>query len=139
MFGKPPGFQREGLDARREQVALLARELLAAVPVEFDACTPLHRAVIGTFFFGMLTAHGMQERLPPEQIHALAVEAYQTSFNYTPDAAAQAARECIEATDPSSHDTMNAILHRGIDGHAQHVARDIEGLRQNIASVLEHF
>ena len=113
--------------------------LLTASRIDFDGASPLDQALVGTFFFGMVYAHGMIKQLAPPQIHALALKAYTEVFHYTPEAAAQAAQSCIDATSPNNHDTMNAILHRGIDGHAQFISGNIAALGENIRSVLEHF
>jgi len=121
------------------QLNSMARALLEASGVDFDGASALQQALVGTFFFGMVSAHGMAGRMKPIEIHALALQAFQDSLHYTPDAAAQAVGACIEATKPSAHETMNAILHRGIDGHAQFSAGDLEGLASNVRSVLAHF
>ena len=113
--------------------------LLEASGIEFDAAPPLEQALIGTFYFGMLQTHGMLQQLSAPDIHALALIAYKEHLHYSDSAAAQAVQECINATDPGYHDTMNAILHRGIDGHRQYLMDDFSGLSGNIQSILERF
>lgn len=117
----------------------MASAALVASGVEFDHASPLQQALIGTFVFGMIQAHGMMNQLQAPEIHAMAICVFLDTLHYTDDVATQAVQECINATTPSYHPTMNAILHRGIDGHKQYVERDTAGLSQNIRSILGHF
>ena len=135
LFGK----RKRPLERQSAEVNEMGMALLAASNVDFDRATQLEQALVGTFFFGMTHAHGMLYQLTPAQVHALVLKAYTEVFHYTPEAAAQAAQSCIDATKPGGHDTMNAILHRGIDGHAQFVSGNVTALGENIRSVLEHF
>ena len=123
----------------RAEANAAVRDLLQMSEVDFDSGTKLQQALIGTFVFGMVYAHGRVLGLSPPQIHALASAVYQDVLHYTAEAAAEGVQDCIDATAPGNHDSMNAIMHRGIDGHRQHIAGDFDGLRQNIRSVLEQF
>ena len=87
----------------------------------------------------MLHAHGISNHLQPQEVHALALATYEDSLHYTPTAAAEAVQHCVGATTPSKHPAMNAILHRGIDGHAQYVQGDLVGLAKNVNAVLQHY
>ncbi|MCC6192509.1 MAG: hypothetical protein IT318_26070 [Anaerolineales bacterium] len=117
----------------------MAKTLLDVADATFDQATPLEQALIGTFFFGMITAHGMANSLEPPEIHALALIAFRDSLHYSADAAARAIQDCIDAANPAHHPTMNTILHRGIDGHAQYTVRNLQGLGDNLNSILAHF
>lgn len=117
----------------------MGETLLAASGIDFDRASHLEQALVGTFFFGMANAHGMLYQLTPPQVHALVLKAYSEVFHYTPEAAAEAAQSCIDATAPGGHDTMNAILHRGIDGHAQFESGNTAALGENIQAVLGQF
>lgn len=139
MFWNRKRDNSERLVQHRKELNDMAAALLIVADVDFDQATPLEQALVGTFFFGMVTAHGMTAGLTLPDIHALALIVFKESLHYTDSAAAQAVQESINATSPGYHDTMNAILHRGIDGHAQYLARNTAGLRENINSILEHF
>jgi hypothetical protein len=122
-----------------EECNKAASAALVASGVEFDCATALEQALIGTFVFGMIQTHGMINRLKPPESHTLALCVFQDTLHYTTAAAAQGVQECINATPPSYHPTMNAILHRGIDGHRQYLDGDGKGLVQNIRSILGQF
>jgi hypothetical protein len=123
----------------RAELNAMAAALLKGTEVDFDAASSLDQALIGTFLFGMIFAHGSLTRLGPPEVHALALCVFKDSLHYTDHAAAQAVQECINASKPGYHDTMNAILHRGIDGHRQYQVQDIGGLSQNLRTILDQF
>ena len=123
----------------RKECNMMASAALVASGVEFNRATALEQALIGTFVFGMIQTHYMINRLQPPEIHAVALCIFQDTLNYTAAAAAQGVQECINATTPSYHPTMNEILHRGIDGHRQYLDRDTNGLSQNIRTILWQF
>src|SRR5579864_8208114 len=91
----------------------MARAVWEALGVQPDSCTELQREVVGAFVFGMLSADGMTSLLPE------AVTLLREEVGYAPDSGAQFAEELIRAvSDPKYHDTLYAIVHRGVDGHA---------------------
>jgi len=117
----------------------MAVSLLEASGVDFDGATELEQALIGTFLFGMIQTHGMLHRLTPPEVHALALIVFKDSLHYTDAAAAQGVQECINATRPEYHRTMNAILHRGVDGHKHYQDGDMDALGENLTSILDQF
>ncbi len=127
------------LVGHRQQLNSMADELLRVVGVDFDQSSQLDQALIGTFFFGMLQAHCLIAKLVPPQVHALAIAVYQDALHYTPQAAIQAVQQCIDATDPQNHPAMNAIIHRGIDGHQQFISGNLQALAENLNEVLAHY
>jgi len=123
----------------RDECNKIASAALVASGIEFDRASQLRQALVGTFVFGMIQTHGMMNRLQAPEIHALALCVFRDTLHYTGAAAAQGVQECINATTPDYHPTMNAILHRGIDGHRQYLDGDAAGLSQNIKSILDQF
>jgi len=117
----------------------LAAQLLTATEIDFDAATQLQQALIGTFLFGVLTAEGMSTGRSPSEIRTGAIWVFQDALHYTPDAAVEGVEHCIQATAPGAHETMKAIVHRGIVGHRQIIHDDKAGLAQNIGDVLRRF
>lgn len=117
----------------------LAAELLATAQVDFDAASQLQQALIGTFLFGVLTAEGMSRQLSPHQIRAGAISVFQDTLHYTAGAALEGVDNCIQATGPNVHDTMSALIHRGIDGHRQIASGDVAGLADNIREIFRQF
>jgi hypothetical protein len=127
------------LVGHRNELNAMAAELLSAARLDFDKASPLEQALVGTFLFGMIQTHGMAKKLTPPEVHALALLVFMDTLHYSDAAAVQGVQECINATDPNYHETMHAILHRGIDGHKQYQDGDKDALSLNIGGVLDHF
>jgi hypothetical protein len=123
----------------REECNRIAAAALGASGIEFDRASQLQQALVGTFVFGMIHAECMKHALTLPQAHAIALCVFQDSLHYTPQAAAEGVQACIDATAPGVHDTMRAIVHRGIDAHAQFLADDIAALSENVRSILSQF
>ena len=130
---KPP------LLPHREECNRIAGAVLRVSGIEFDRASQLQQALVGTFVFGMIHAECMKHALAPPQAHAIALCVFQDTLHYTSKAAAEGVQACIDATAPGVHDTMRAIMHRGIDGHAQFFAGDTEALTENVRSILSQF
>jgi len=139
MWWKKNKQAEPDLVSQREQLNRMATILLSQSEVDFDRATQLEQALIGTFIFGMIHAHGISQGLTPPQVHALALTVFKDSLHYTDEAAVQGVQECINATKPGYHATMNAILHRGIDGYQQYKKDNLAGLHENITTVLKQF
>lgn len=117
----------------------MAATVLGAAGIEFDTSSQLTQAVVGTFLFGMIYAHGMMHKLTPPEVHALALVVFRDTLHYGDAAAAEAVHTCINASRPGYHDTMNAILHRGIDGHAKYLSNNMVSVVDNLRSIVAHF
>jgi hypothetical protein len=121
------------------QLNTMATALLSVSGLDFDHATQLEQALIGTFLFGIIQTHGMFNGLTPPEIHALALLVFKDSLHYTDSAAAQGVQECINATRPEYHPTMNEIVHRGVDGHKQYLDGNMVALQTNLISILDQF
>ena len=127
------------LAPHRDNLNQMAVAVLNALGVNFDQSSKLNQALIGTFMFGMIYAHGMTSKLTPPDVHALALLVFKDTLHYTDSAAAEAIHACIVASGAGDNDTMNAILHRGIDGHAAYLKSNIAKTAANLKDVMEHF
>ncbi len=67
--------------------------LLLQSQINFDDSTSMEQAIVGTFIFGMIHAHGMFSKLTPPEVHALALTVFMDSLHYTSSAAAQGVQE----------------------------------------------
>ena len=131
--------KNDGLLPRRSECNKMALAALDASGVNFDASSATEQALLGTFVFGMIYTDGMVNRLSPPEVHAIALCVFKDTLHYTDQAAAQGVQECINATRPTYHPTMNVILHRGIEGHRQYTEGDLQSLSENIRFVLAQF
>jgi hypothetical protein len=121
----------------RTQIAGYGRDLFRICDVEFEKTTELQRQVCGAFLFGVTNAHGMMHKLSPPDVHALAISMLMDVLNYSPEQAGAFSSNLIDATAAGPDDTMNAIIHRGIDGHLQLTSGQQDGLRVNLLEIFE--
>lgn len=121
----------------RAQITAYGNELFRRCGVEFARTTEMQRQVCGAFLFGVAYAHGMSHQLTPPETHALVMTLLMDVLRYSPDQAAAFSADLIEATAAGPEDTMNSIIHRGIDGHRQLTTGDDDTLRQNLLGIFE--
>jgi hypothetical protein len=121
----------------RKNVSEHAREVFRACSIEFERTSELQRQVSGAFLFGVVSAYGMSCRLSPPDVHALAVSMLIDVLHYSPEQAGAFLTQLLEATRAGPNDTMNAIIHRGIDGHRQLLQSDHNGLSANLLGIFK--
>ena len=122
----------------RRDNASMAQSLFDVIGVPFEQTTELERQVVATFAFGMVFAVGQIRHLSPPEVHALSICVLVDTFRYADHQASDFTTDLIEiAADESRQPLMNAIIHRGIDGHRQWQAGNPDGLRANLTDVLE--
>ena len=127
----------EDLKALRHELSGMAGSLFDLLELPFEESTELERQVIAAFAFGMTFAQGQRRGLTAPEVHALALALLGDVFKYADRQAADFTVDLIEAaSDAARHEVMNAIIHRGIDGHMQWERNDLDGLTQNLSDVL---
>jgi hypothetical protein len=100
----------------RTQVALYGQKVLRACGIELGKVTQLQRQICGAFLFGIVYAYGRSQRLTPPEVHALGITMLQDVLGYSATQAGAFSSRLIAASSAGPNDTMNAIIHRGIDG-----------------------
>ena len=121
----------------RTQIADHGQDLFRICGVEFAKTSEMQRQVSGAFLFVVINAHGMLHELSPPDVHALAISMLMDVLNYSPEQAGAFSSNLIDATGAGPDDTMNAIIHRGIDGHRQLTSGQHAGLRANLLEIFE--
>ena len=121
----------------RSSLTKMCADLFASVGVPFESTTELQRQVLASFAFGMTFAVGQIEHLTPPQVHALSIAMLVDAFNYSAEQAGAFSSNLIESASGSGNQTIQAIIHRGIDGHLQWSTGQTAELRENINSVLQ--
>jgi len=131
-------MSQDSLVGHREAVAGMASDLFDVVGIPFEETTELQRQLLAAFAFGMMFAVVHFEKLSPPDAHALAIAMLMDSFRYSDHQAADQADLLIRASqDARVHDTINAVVHRGIDGHLQWQRDDLVALKDNILGIFE--
>jgi hypothetical protein len=121
----------------RLEMAGMAGKLFELLGVRPEKVDEKQRQKLAAYAFGMNFAMGMQNRLGPPQVHALAISYLVDTFRYTDQQAVQFAQLMINATAKDSpHPTLKAIGHRGIDGHALLKQGQTDRLREDLQDLL---
>src|SRR5689334_17081089 len=99
--------------------------------------TDLRREIIATFVFGMAYAACRLEELTAPEVHALSLLLMRDVFEYDDRDAARVVDVAIRASiDVSHHDTVNAIIHQGIEAHREWQDHEEEQLLARLEHVL---
>lgn len=122
----------------RQEIAVMAGELFDVIEVPFEKTSELQQQVLAAFAFGMIFAVGKLKGLPPPDVHALAICCLMDVFKYADQQAGAFSATLISAaSSKDENNTMNAIIHRGIDGHHQWQKRQTDQLKANIEGIFK--
>jgi len=118
----------------KEAENLISRILIAS-KMQISKMNEQEKQILGTFCFGVLNGYAMQNQMSQVQVHGEMIAVLIKIFKYEPAAAAQFCDFLIKCTDKNIHPTMNAIIHRGIEGYYQ--LADEEKLVENISDIIQ--
>ncbi len=121
----------------RIHVTAYGNDLFQACGIEFAKTTEMQRQVSGAFLFGVAYAHGWVHQLAPSDVHALVITILMDVLHYSAEQAGAFSSQLVRATSAGPNDTMNAIIHRGIDGHRQLTSGEHNALRQNLLGIFQ--
>lgn len=104
--------------------------------INFEETSELQRQLLSAFAFGMVYADGQIKGLSPADVHGLTIFMLQDVFNYSADQACEFSVLLIAAaSDSSVHSIINAVIHRGIQGHYQWEENKNSLLKENIEEI----
>ena len=121
----------------RSAVASMCDDLVASGGVPFESTTELQRQMLASFAFGMTFVIGQIEHLTPPEVHALSITMLMDAFKYSGQQAAAFSSQLIESASGKGNQTIQAIIHRGIDGHRQWSSGQTAELSKNVKSVFQ--
>jgi hypothetical protein len=125
------------LKALRRQSAEMGHELCSVLSTPFEETTELQRQLLASLSFGMLFAVGCLNKLAPPDLHALSIFLLLDVFKYSEDQAVAFAEDLIAAASGRGNPTINAVIHRGIDGHRQWEAGRMSELKSNLEDIFK--
>lgn len=91
------------------------------------------KQIMGAFCFGALNGYSLENRISTVQIQSAMITILVKKLQYDPSVAAQFFDFLARCTEKNYHPTMNAIIHRGIEGYYQ--LEDVDKLRENILDI----
>ena len=100
-------------DSIVNEVMEMVDTFLSLVTIEDE----LDRQLAAAYIFGMVNGTAQKESLTPEDVQALMVHIGIDKLTYSEEVAYQMTQFVIDATDEEFHPTVNAIIHRGLEGY----------------------
>ena len=105
--------------------------------VTIDLEDELDRELAAAYIFGMLNGTAQKESLTPEDVQALMVRIGIDKLTYSEEVAYQMTQFVIDATDEEFHPTVNAIIHRGLEGYFLYSDQEFNALSEDFNEVVQ--
>lgn len=105
--------------------------------VTIDLEDDLDRELAAAYIFGMLNGTAQKESLTPEDVQALMVRIGIDKLTYSEEVAYQMTQFVIDATDEEFHPTVNAIIHRGLEGYFLYSDQEFDALSEDFNEVVQ--
>ena len=105
--------------------------------VSIDLEDELDRELAAAYIFGMLNGTAQKESLTPEDVQALMVRIGIDKLTYSEEVAYEMTQFVIDATDEEFHPTVNAIIHRGLEGYFLYSDQEFDALSEDFNEVVQ--
>ena len=141
LFGQKPTptpADPGAIKAAFDEIGSFCGDVMHHVGEATFATDAMERQVLSVYAFGGINVLCQQLGFSPPQAHALALALLHKTFGYSAEESATKAQALIEATGDRKS-SLNAIIHRGIDGflawQADHATFDASDFKSVIATL----
>ena len=97
----------------------------------------LDRQLAAAYIFGMVNGTAQKESLTPEDVQDLMFNIGIDKLTYSEEVSYQMTQFVIDATDEEFHPTVNAIIHRGLDGYFLYSDQEFDALSEDFSEVVQ--
>lgn len=105
--------------------------------VTIDLDDELDRQLAAAYIFGMLNGQAQKDSIAPEDIQALMIRIGIDKLRYSTEVAYQMTQFVIDATDKEFHPTVNAIIHRGLEGYFLYSDDQFDALSEDFNEIVQ--
>ena len=105
--------------------------------IMIDLDDDLDKQLVAAYIFGMLNGKAHQESIPPTDVQALMIRIGIDKLRYPTETAYQMTQFMIDATDRDFHPTVNAIIHRGIEGYFLYADNQYGALSDDFQDIVQ--
>ena len=105
--------------------------------VTIDLEDELDRELAAAYIFGMLNGTAQKESLTPEDVQTLMFNIGIDKLTYSEEVSYQMTQFVIDATDEEFHPTVNAIIHRGLEGYFLYSDQEFDALSEDFNEVVQ--
>ena len=120
-------------DSIVNEVMEMVDTFLSLVTIEDE----LDRQLAAAYIFGMVNGTAQKESLTPEDVQDLMVCIGIDKLMYSEEAAYEMTQFVIDATDEEFHPTVNAIIHRGLEGYFLYSEQEFDALSEDFSKVVQ--
>ena len=120
-------------DSIVNEVMEMVDTFLSLVTIEDE----LERQLAAAYIFGMLNGTAQKESLIPEDVQALMIRIGIDKLTYSEEVSYQMTQFVIDATDEEFHPTVNAIIHRGLEGYFLYSDQEFDALSEDFDEVVQ--
>ena len=110
-------------------------KLLSLVTIDLDE--ELDRQLAVAYIFGMLNGKAQKDSVSPEKVQALMIRIGIEKLQYTPEVAFEMTQFVINATEKEFHPTVNAIIHRGIEGYFLYEDNQYDAISEDFQDIVQ--
>jgi hypothetical protein len=119
------------------EVIQMVNDIINLSGLEISTIEEQEKQVLGAYCFGVINGYSLEKKMNAIQIQGAVIDALIQKFCYSPATAAQFCDFLIKSTDKQFHPSMNAIIHRGLEGYYQLKEGRKEEIQQNIADIIQ--
>lgn len=113
----------------------MVNKFLSLATIDLDE--DLDRQLAAAYIFGMLNGKAQKDSISPENVQALMIRIGIEKLQYTPEVAFEMTQFVINATDKEFHPTVNAIIHRGIEGFFLYADNQYDALSEDFKDIVQ--
>lgn len=110
-------------------------EFLSLITINFE--DDLDRQLAAAYIFGMLNGKAQKEFITPSDVQTLMIRIGIDKLQYSPEVAFEMTQFVIDATDKEFHPTVNAIIHRGLEGFFLYSEHQFEALSEDFNEIVQ--
>ncbi|MEG0314661.1 MAG: Imm48 family immunity protein [Erysipelotrichaceae bacterium] len=119
------------------QVTNLMGEIINLSEVQITFVDEQEKQVLGAYCFGVLNGYSLERKINPIQIQGAMIDILVKIFNYPPSTSAQFCDFLIQCTDEKFHPSINAIIHKGIEGYYEIKDGKKESIQQVVNQIIK--
>ena len=97
----------------------------------------LERQLLGAFIFGIINGGAYEIETTPAEVQGLMIATLINTLKYSPQQATAFCQHLIDCTNVEENSTVNAIIHRGVEGYYQLKEQNKEAFKRNYNEIIE--
>ena len=110
----------------------MSLKLFEIMEIDFDESTEFDRQILAMFSFGMISAHGIEEKIKIDVVSVAAEYVLIKVFKYSKEQAGTFLKLLINSTKKGENPTYYRIIHEGIEMYYEYVENESDKMFDRI-------